>query len=417
MPTTLTIDGLPEGDEPNTVVVKYTKPVEDQGAWETATFTAIDEYVDNATESVKKTQLDLPGVYRTSEASNKAIQKLLRSNNRLRVSFVSSDEGIIFQPGDMITVTDTSRGVDIDVWVESNVMVSYGRYRITGIVYSDRHFTDECYVEEDEQGSWLDVLGPPVITIDCIQYGCDKFETAANAVGVNSYWPFDLGDSSNLTDQVGSVDLTDNTPVGAPNYIYPSLLDNCTGYSTYIADETGSEWLIASTHPYNGPNITIGGVFKKIKGGTVEMIEVNSLNTAANYIQLRFDGSNITVNVRTSTVPYTGAVDESVTTAASPNAQGVIGAAVTLSYNAGSDETTIRLYNNFTSGSPEAVVMSGRFGAGVSNSSYPLYIAKNGGVAFEKVFVASSALSTSSMSALAEALDQNFVDYVDPNCA
>ena len=186
--STLQIQGLPDGDEANTVTVKYTKPVEDSSAWLTDTFTVIDEYVDAGTQPVIGTTLDLPGVYRMSEASNKAILKLRRDNNRQRISFVTVDDGIIFQPGDVVELNDSNRGITgISVYVEQAVMISYGRWRITGIRYRDTDYSDECYTEPDEVGKWVEPLGNPVVYIDCLEYQCDSYETALGDGGCD-YW-------------------------------------------------------------------------------------------------------------------------------------------------------------------------------------------------------------------------------------
>ena len=273
MATSLIIDGLPEGDEPNTVVVKYTKPVDNSAAWETATFTVIDEYVDDASQSVRKTQLDLPGVYRMSEASNKAIAKLLRSNNRLRIQFTTVDMGVILQPGDMVTVTDTTRNVDIDCWVESNVMVDYGRYRITAVVYSDRHFPTECYTEDDDVGSWLDA--PVVAYIDCIEYQCDILEgTIAAAYDVTDgyYWPCDEGvqtrgspsptryipEYNDLKDMSANASTVTSSVTSIDRCLTANAITWGTGGSSSITADVPGKW----DTPSAGVHMVFGGAYK-----------------------------------------------------------------------------------------------------------------------------------------------------------
>lgn len=139
---------------------------------------------------MRLTTLDLPGVYRIEEASNKAIEKLHRTNIPFRATITVLDEGVLFQPGDVVQIVNANRGVDFPMWVETSVMVSYGRHQITGIAYADQQFSDQAYCDTDLVGK----LNNEWLIVDVNIYGCrcDALDDWAqlNAAGNGAfYWP------------------------------------------------------------------------------------------------------------------------------------------------------------------------------------------------------------------------------------
>lgn len=161
------------------------------------------------------TTLDLPGVFRIEEASNKAARKLNQSHNKLTVRVTLADEGIIYQPGDKLTITNSDRGVSaLEVWVESVVMVDYGRYSVVASTYDTNHFTDYYVTEQPWDGSPAPTEPPyfeetPEI-ID-IPYVCDAFEddfAAAISAGTEGgYWAtYHTGDDEWLYSSIFAVD-------------------------------------------------------------------------------------------------------------------------------------------------------------------------------------------------------------------
>lgn len=143
---------------------------------------------------MRLTTLDLPGVFRMEEASNKAIEKLQRSNAPIRATLTVLDEGVLFQPGDVVQVTSSNRGVDFPMWVEQSVMVSYGRHQITGVIYADEQFSDLAYCDADEIGKLSDTNG--WVKENTSVYGCycdalDKYwylNAVTGSLG-QLYWP------------------------------------------------------------------------------------------------------------------------------------------------------------------------------------------------------------------------------------
>jgi len=155
--------------------------------------------------AIRTATIDLPGVYRIEEASNKAIRKLYQSHNRRKIALTVADEGIIYQPGDMVNITSTDRGVSLQIWVESVVMVGYGRYRITGRDYSTNHFTDD-YIEAFDNSGGLsggttdagdnEFFGTAAISD--IPPACDAVETIAASVDFSHYPLFDPNYASTI---------------------------------------------------------------------------------------------------------------------------------------------------------------------------------------------------------------------------
>jgi len=175
LPSTLSVTGMPEGDKPNAVLAKYTIPDDTTGAWKQTTFGVMNEAAE-AGDPIVLTTLELPGVNRIEEASNKAIAKLQREDKKVRISLVSTDEEVVCQPGDTVQVLSTYRGIDAPVWVESSHMVTYGRFQITGTIYRDRQYPDTDYTD----GGALYLEGyTPVVTVNtdpaCLPYSCSAY--------------------------------------------------------------------------------------------------------------------------------------------------------------------------------------------------------------------------------------------------
>jgi len=216
LPSTLSLDPAPEGDKPNAVLVTYKVPDELSGAWKDKHFGVMNADA-IAGDPIVTTTLNLPGLYRIEEASNKAIAKLFREDRKTRVSFISTDEEFVAQPGDTVNPVKTQRGIDTPVWVESNQMVSYGRHRITGIIYRDVQYPDTDYTDADDlgtlyaDGSASGYAEEPNAGGDaCTFYACDAYTTYLSGVA-EYFWPCN-NDPADLV-LSGTVDI----PLGASN--------------------------------------------------------------------------------------------------------------------------------------------------------------------------------------------------------
>lgn len=145
----LRLDGLDQADSPTRVFTRYTNPSTTSAAWpELRTSVSLPGY-DVGDIPAIETYLDLRGVHRLAEASNKANSKLQRMVNRLRVSWQTTDEGIVHQLADVLQLDRPTFGVDALVWVESISMVDYGRYQVSGLRYDESHYPNELVLPDD----------------------------------------------------------------------------------------------------------------------------------------------------------------------------------------------------------------------------------------------------------------------------
>lgn len=240
LPSTLSVTGLPEGDKPNAVLTRYTVPDDVSGAWKQQSFGVMNEDA-AAGDPMVLTTLDLPGVYRIEEASNKAIAKLHREDRKVRVSLISTDEEVVCQPGDTVQVLSTYRGIDAPVWVESSRMTSYGRFQVTGTIYRDKQFPDTDFTE----GGTLDDGGyETIVTVDpeCKPYSCSAYVEwlqeylGKTAIGWTTSTPSDIA----FPFSTGGSD-------GKIRYMYslasaPTLIDHFTAGPTTnaLSPSTGS---------------------------------------------------------------------------------------------------------------------------------------------------------------------------------
>lgn len=149
---TLQIQALRSDDTPTRVNVKYTVPVANSPAWLEGVATAEIPGVDSGEVPLIETSVSMKGVYRVSEAANKASARLLRLQNQVRVSWETTDSGIAITRGTVVQYINTAKGVDLLVLVESVELVDFGRYAVTGLLYSDNHYPGDLELGE-EQGT------------------------------------------------------------------------------------------------------------------------------------------------------------------------------------------------------------------------------------------------------------------------
>lgn len=145
----LTILGEDDSNSPSRVTVRYTDPQSDSGAWpQVTTSVSLPDY-DTGEIPTINTNLNYPGIQRIEEALNKANAKLQRLNNKISLSWVSDDSGIINQIGDVVRLNLPNQGLDVKVWVQGVEMQDYGRYKVSGLRYDPDHYPTEITVPED----------------------------------------------------------------------------------------------------------------------------------------------------------------------------------------------------------------------------------------------------------------------------
>lgn len=140
----LSISGQPNSDSPTSVQVQYTTPSTTSANWLDAVTTAQMPGVDVGDIPILETNIEFRGVQRIEEAENKALSRLLRLQNMVAVSWVSTDIGIAFRRGYVVEVSDPETATTVMVLVDSVTATNdAGRYRVTGMRYDQSHYPSE----------------------------------------------------------------------------------------------------------------------------------------------------------------------------------------------------------------------------------------------------------------------------------
>jgi len=140
----LSISGQPNSDSPTSVQVQYTTPSTTSANWLDAVTTAQMPGVDVGDIPILETNIEFRGVQRTEEAENKALSRLLRLQNMVAVSWVSTDIGIAFRRGYVVEVVDPETATTVMVLIDSVTATNdAGRYRVTGMRYDPLHYPSE----------------------------------------------------------------------------------------------------------------------------------------------------------------------------------------------------------------------------------------------------------------------------------
>lgn len=137
---TLSIDGVSDAGTPTKVSVRYTVPTGTTPDWQEAVTSASMSGVNDGTSQLVETTLTLSGIYREIEAISKAATRLQQFQNRVKVSYVTTDIGIKYRKGDVVRVENVARGADILIRIESVKMIEYGRYQVSGLRYSESQY-------------------------------------------------------------------------------------------------------------------------------------------------------------------------------------------------------------------------------------------------------------------------------------
>lgn len=95
------------------------------------------------------TSVTMEGVTRSIEATNKALSRLYRMQNRLTVSWTTTDTGVVQQKGDVVKVQNALRGVDLPVRIMGVNLVSPGRYSVSAKLYDESHYPNDLVIPGD----------------------------------------------------------------------------------------------------------------------------------------------------------------------------------------------------------------------------------------------------------------------------
>lgn len=141
----LSLNGLPNSDSPTSVTINYTNPVADSPNWLDADpLIATLPGVDTSSVPYLNTNISFPGVTRLEEAENKALAKLLRMQNMVQASWISTDRAIALRRGFVVNIVDAETATDMLVLIDSvTATTAAGRYRVSGMRYDDLHYPSE----------------------------------------------------------------------------------------------------------------------------------------------------------------------------------------------------------------------------------------------------------------------------------
>lgn len=279
----LQIQALSNSDSPTRVAVQYTTPVSNSPNWlEAEAAVAQIPGVDTSDIPLVETRLDMRGITRSAEATNKAQAKLARMQNRVRVSWITTDIGVAYQKGTVVDLYDPETSARIYVFVESvTATADAGRYRATGMRYDPLHYPNELVLEGDAglipvgaiamlregdvpSGWQLYSTGSPTIENKAIK-------CAGNTVAVG-----DTGGTTTLSAQSGNTTTAGAHGAGLetfPIQSYTGATGSGSGTRYTDLDETAGGHL----HTYNTGTIT-PDVYRR------EQILIEKITSAGTFI-------------------------------------------------------------------------------------------------------------------------------------
>jgi hypothetical protein len=188
----LSVEGVDDGDSPTKVSVKYKEPSATTGYWSDKLTSVALPGVDEGDIPLIDTTLDMPGIYRPSEANTKANQRVQRMVNRVRVSWTTTDHGIRHRLGDVIRHKMDKRGTDTLVKMDAVRMVSYGRYEVSGLRYDQAHYPDELILPEN---AGVVPVGAITLSAGTIPSGWAAFTDANGLYLLGAGGDYDIGDT------------------------------------------------------------------------------------------------------------------------------------------------------------------------------------------------------------------------------
>lgn len=100
--------------------------------------------VDEGTLTRVPESVSMEGVFRSTEASSKALALLRRKQHPLTVRWRARDIGVIYQRGDVVRIQHPPRGLDdLPVRIVQVDLEAPGRYAITSVLYDPNHYPDD----------------------------------------------------------------------------------------------------------------------------------------------------------------------------------------------------------------------------------------------------------------------------------
>lgn len=128
---------------PTEVTVTYRESSGTAEQWPQASESATAAGVDSGEVPAIRSDLDMPGVRRDSEALRKAQMRLRRLAYPTRYAWQAFDEGVKFQAGDIVDVTSMRGRASRLLRILSVDMVALGHYQITAERYDENMYPDD----------------------------------------------------------------------------------------------------------------------------------------------------------------------------------------------------------------------------------------------------------------------------------
>ena len=148
----LSIIGYDNSNSPTLIESRYTDPSSTNPNWQELITPPVKlPGVDAGDVPTIETTLNLPGVYRVVEATNKANAKLQRLLNKTGFRWTTTDHGLRFRKGDVIQLKIPDENIDALVWVNSVTMGDVGLWKVDGFNYSLLHYPSD--VPEVSEGT------------------------------------------------------------------------------------------------------------------------------------------------------------------------------------------------------------------------------------------------------------------------
>lgn len=140
---TLRMTGEGLGQAPTEVTVTFRESSGGATQWPESSETVQLAGVDVGEVAAVRSDVNMPGVRRSSEANRKALMRLRRLQNPGRWAWQAFDDGVKFQRGDVIQLPDTRGMTSRVVRVMSIEMLGHGKYQITAEHYDDNMYPDD----------------------------------------------------------------------------------------------------------------------------------------------------------------------------------------------------------------------------------------------------------------------------------
>lgn len=151
MEGSLSLQAESSADTPTQMELQYTvKPTDLTQPWGMEPVTVSLAGVDEGEVQRIPTSVSLEGVTRSVEASNKAMARLMRMQNRMTATWTTRDKGVTHQRGDVVMIEHPARGVSMPVRITEVNLVGPGRYAVSAKRYDASHYPSDIVLPGDE---------------------------------------------------------------------------------------------------------------------------------------------------------------------------------------------------------------------------------------------------------------------------